>query len=465
VADREIRYRASLDASGFRRGSREISRESDSLGRKTSGLIGTMGDLANATGITAGELLSAAGDMLRMGAAAEVTAESFKRTFGPAAEELDARLGDLALSVGVTGSEMRAMLTPTGQLLQSFGLTATESAEFSAQMFESAAALAAFAPSVGSADDAMASLGGALRGEFDSLEKWGVGIKQADVNLRALEQTGKDSVDQLSKEELALAALSLILEQTADETAALEDNTDTAAAKMSEFEARGRELQEELGQALLPILEENTDEIIAIFDALGELLPVVADTIGLVLDLSSAFEDSDASAGELIDRFRSWNSRTAAQKFDDVYDAIKELLGPIGEAIRLTETLLRLLGVDLPGITSPIGAGGGRATAALGSGVSTGPGSVTPSGGGGGGFQAFAGGGRVPGPLGKPMPAIVHGGETISGIGGRSGGGGGPTIVIEAGISDPLAIARAVVDALQLYEQNVGPVPIGLGEI
>ena len=82
--------------------------------------------------------------------------------------------------------------------------------------------------------------------------------------------------------------------------------------------------------------------------------------------------------------------------------------------------------------------------------------------------QAFAEGGVVQGPRGKAVPVIAHAGETIlpthkGGGHGRAGKGAPMTnhITINAGLgSDPNAISRALVEALQRYERANGSVPI-----
>jgi hypothetical protein len=65
-----------------------------------------------------------------------------------------------------------------------------------------------------------------------------------------------------------------------------------------------------------------------------------------------------------------------------------------------------------------------------------------------GGLKGYASGGIVPGPVGVPTLAIVHGGETIT-----PAGRGGLTLaagaIVVNGNSDPDATARAVLQALK----------------
>ncbi len=61
---------------------------------------------------------------------------------------------------------------------------------------------------------------------------------------------------------------------------------------------------------------------------------------------------------------------------------------------------------------------------------------------------AFKHGGRVPGPFGQPQLAVVHGGESFSGMNGRSGSGGGfnlaVTINVLGGVKDVDSFAAAL---------------------
>jgi len=70
-------------------------------------------------------------------------------------------------------------------------------------------------------------------------------------------------------------------------------------------------------------------------------------------------------------------------------------------------------------------------------------------------FLGFAKGGIVPGPKGSPVPAIVHGGETITPAGGRVGGrvGGSMNVTINANVSNDYDVRR-LADQLKRYWTN-----------
>ena len=76
------------------------------------------------------------------------------------------------------------------------------------------------------------------------------------------------------------------------------------------------------------------------------------------------------------------------------------------------------------------------------------------------GVRMFDEGGVVPGPIGTPVPAIVHGGERVLTPQQQSSGGGvSNTYSITVNVApggDPAATGKAVVDAIRAYERRNG---------
>jgi hypothetical protein len=74
-----------------------------------------------------------------------------------------------------------------------------------------------------------------------------------------------------------------------------------------------------------------------------------------------------------------------------------------------------------------------------------------------GSVRLFQHGGVVPGPVGAPVPAIVHGGEEVLTPEQRRGGGNNYSITVNvAPGADPAATGKAVVDAIRAYERRNG---------
>ena len=110
---------------------------------------------------------------------------------------------------------------------------------------------ATFGGPVTGASNAMAS---ALRGEFEPLRRYGVSLSQAEINSRALADTGKATAAELTKQEKALATQALIMEQSTDAAGAFARESNTLAGQSERLKANLEDLGASVGEALLPPL-------------------------------------------------------------------------------------------------------------------------------------------------------------------------------------------------------------------
>jgi hypothetical protein len=108
----------------------------------------------------------------------------------------------------------------------------------------------------GTASDAVNALSSLLRGERDPIERYGVSIKQADINAReaALGLTGLTG--EAKKQADLQATLSILYDQTADASGRFAAEADTASGAQQRANAAWRDAQASLGEALLPIVSE-----------------------------------------------------------------------------------------------------------------------------------------------------------------------------------------------------------------
>lgn len=106
----------------------------------------------------------------------------------------------------------------------------------------------------GSTADAVSALSSAMKGELDPIEKYGVSIKQSDVNARLAEQGLDKLTGAAAKTAQQQALLALINEQTAATTGAFADESNTAAGVGARASAVWENMKATLGAGLLPIL-------------------------------------------------------------------------------------------------------------------------------------------------------------------------------------------------------------------
>lgn len=129
----------------------------------------------------------------------------------------------------------------------------------------------------------------------------------------------------------------------------------------------------------------------------------------------------------LIDQAAHW----AWQKISDLVDIIGQLKNMVANPI----SILILIAAKVSGQSPNQGGGGGGGGFVPGAGA----------GGGGGANISFDTGGIVPGPVGAPMLAIVHGGETVIPFGEKGGAGNKYVVTFNIhGVSDPMAVAAEV---------------------
>lgn len=149
---------------------------------------------------------------------------------------------ELAAIIGTTlknsGTPMDALAGKTNDLI---GISADLAATFGGPVTD--------------ASNAMAS---ALRGEFEPLRKYGVSLSQADIQARALADTGKKSAKDLTKQEKALATQALILSQSTDAQGAFARESNTLAGQQERLKAKFENITTTVGTYLLPVLTKVT---------------------------------------------------------------------------------------------------------------------------------------------------------------------------------------------------------------
>lgn len=106
----------------------------------------------------------------------------------------------------------------------------------------------------GSTSDAVAAIGSLMRGEADPIERYGVGIKQVDVNARLAAQ-GQDKLTGSAKKTAETEArLALLMEQTTAAQGQRAREANTAASRQEVAMAKLKNAGASLGTVLLPVV-------------------------------------------------------------------------------------------------------------------------------------------------------------------------------------------------------------------
>lgn len=156
---------------------------------------------------------------------------------------------------GATETDIVNMAAGMADLLKPMGFSTQEASNMSTELLDLSGALSAWSGGTKSAADVAEILSSAMLGERDALKGLGISISDAEVKERALADTGKESVDQLTDQEEALATQALVLEKSTDAQEAWADGGKEAAERTNEGKVGLQELNESVTRSLTPAFE------------------------------------------------------------------------------------------------------------------------------------------------------------------------------------------------------------------
>ena len=281
----------------------ETTDATSALGEAATGALGGMGGLGGAAGGAAQGLgaSAVAGGAAAAGlfsfAQAAIDAESAGQRFqlitGPLGDELaDIDVGGLSGDIGELalqlGSSDEAMLNATASFV-TFGESTGASSDQIVVASDNINALAlravALNPSLGDAGEVAQRLATALARGGRATTQFGIGLTSAEINARAMADTGKTNAAELTQFEKAAAGAALSVERLGssmgDDFADGAENARTEWNRMTESLG---EAQEQLGGAMLPAIENITEAVTELGDGLANLSP--SDFLAGLWDIS-----------------------------------------------------------------------------------------------------------------------------------------------------------------------------------
>lgn len=325
------------DTTGAETAVADLGAEASSANENVAGLEGSVAGLGAAAGITEGsakELVSTIGELggestkVAAGgilAVAGATAGFFEEGLNAvsAGQRFDLVLGDMAgkikeidvnglntsvedlgISFGSTGSEMENVNSKLFQNAVNAGISKDKAVEFTQQIETLSARAISLNPQLGTLADVSSNLGDKLARGGRFAQNYGIQLTAAEINTRALADTGKEAASDLTIVEKSIAGAELASEKYGSTLAGtVAEGQKNAAIQAEELKARFKEAIEQIGVPIvapvLDLLREAEPDAVAIAKVLGELgkdaLPVVAaalDVLGPPLQLVGAVLDA-----------------------------------------------------------------------------------------------------------------------------------------------------------------------------
>lgn len=270
-------------------------------------LVRILGDAKGLTGALAASDTSLKGTAVKLGAGL-VALGAVKKGFdalgdatveadrlGDATSRLELQLGNLAEPLeSVAGDFVKLGLSRQDvlELGANFADLATKAGiadPLIASTADDVAAVAAAASLLGDQDPEtiVDLIGKAAGGATKPLGELGVSMSEAEVEARALRDTGKTSADALTDNELAAARLEIILEQLRPKLDEVAGSTGDVEGKQRELQARVETLSASIGEKLAPAQEA----VLGFLNDEIDAIPHAIDGFGLLGDAIGRFAD------------------------------------------------------------------------------------------------------------------------------------------------------------------------------
>lgn len=199
--------------------------------------------------------------------------------FGENADAIASLGADAADRLGLAQSEYGNLASLLGSQLQNMGTAASDLAPQTDQLISLGSDLAATYG--GSTADAVSAVSSLLKGERDPIERYGVSIKQADIEAQKLAMGLDGLTGEAAKNADMQATLALLTDQTGSAQGMFASEADTAAGAQARATAAWQDAAATLGEALLPI-------VTTVMESLAGLAGWAAENSGLITGMAIA---------------------------------------------------------------------------------------------------------------------------------------------------------------------------------
>lgn len=291
----------------------QAKRELNGFSSGLSSSFKKVGKVAAVGAAVAGAALLKFGvDSVKAASDAQQSLGATETVFGKFADTVIKTSEKAATKYGLSANQYRESANLIGSLFRNQGVAVGQLAGKTQEMVGIGTDLAATFG--GTTAEAVEALGSAFKGEFDTLEKYGISLKQAEINAAASslaqKKYGKSLEDLSTKQQAALkqqATSNAIMQQSARTRGAFARETDTLAHQQQVLAAQFENVKVKIGNVLLPILTKvfsflNAEAIPAITEfgeKLGTFLAPYVDKA------KAAFESLMESLQPVTDWFAS----------------------------------------------------------------------------------------------------------------------------------------------------------------
>lgn len=271
------------DASQLARVAQQASASTDAVGKKAS----KMGAAMKAAAVAAGAALVKFGvDSVKSASNAEQALGGVQSVFGDAAKTVEGFSSRSARAIGLAGQDYQTLAATVGSQLQRMGKSQQESAVETDKLITMGADLAATFG--GSVSDAVSAVGSLLRGERDPIERYGVGINEATIKAKLMQQGLGGLKGAALEQAKAQATLTLLTEQTKNAQGAAGRESNTLQGQSQRLSAQYKDLSASVGAKMLPVLTTLAEKLREVMDFTERNRAVIVPLVAVLGGLAAA---------------------------------------------------------------------------------------------------------------------------------------------------------------------------------
>lgn len=211
-------------------------------------------------------------DVINKAGELEQSVGAIDSVFKESAGQMHAWADSAATDVGLSKNEFNELGTLIGAQLKNGGTAMEELAPKTNQLIGLGADLSSMFG--GTTREAVEALSSALKGERDPIERYGVSLKQTEIDAKAAALGFEKVGGSFSNEAQQAATLALIMEQTTDAHGNFARESDTYAHKVQVLSQQWENFTTGLGQAFLPVAMSALDWLMGLGPALE---PITGD--------------------------------------------------------------------------------------------------------------------------------------------------------------------------------------------
>jgi len=230
------------------------------FGTSAKTVAGAVGGLS----IAFGTVKSVIGPAITAASNLQESMQKVNVIFGKGASEVEKFAASAARSLGQSKQSVLDAAGAFGTFGKAAGLSGQDLAVFSNDFTTLATDLASFNNT--SPEEAVQAIGAALRGEAEPLRRFGVLLNDATLKQEALNLGIYDGKGALTAQQKILAAQAAIYKQTTDAQGDFLRTSDGLANSQRTLSAEFANIQAQLGQKLLPLMEDFTNSLLDISD-------------------------------------------------------------------------------------------------------------------------------------------------------------------------------------------------------